>query len=67
MISRIIKLFYHDYSADHGGEDFGNEFDLVVSHKLSNSTSILAKFASFNSDSNKPDVDRFWMQLDYKF
>ena len=36
-------------------------------HKFSNSTSILAKFASFNSDSNKPDVDRFWMQLDYKF
>ena len=62
-----IKLFYHDYSSDHGGEDFGNEFDLVVSHKFNNSTSILAKFASFNSDSNKPDVDRFWMQLDYKF
>ena len=67
LFNTPIKLFYHDYSANEGGEDFGTEFDLVISHKISDATSILGKFASFSSDSSRPDIDRFWVQVDYKF
>ena len=63
-----VKLIYHEFESDEGGIDYGSEIDLVASYKISQNTTVLAKYANFESDwIGKPDVDKFWLQLDFKF
>ena len=63
-----VKLIYHDFESDEGGIDYGSEIDLVASYKISQNTTVLAKYANFESDwIGKPDVDRFWLQLHFKY
>ena len=63
-----VKLIYHDFESDEGGIDYGSEIDLVASYKISQNTTVLAKYADFESDwIGKPDVDKFWLQLHFKF
>lgn len=61
-----IKLIYHDFSAEKGGEDYGTEWDLVLSKGLGDHWKATAKFAHFDGES-MPDRDKVWVQLDYSF
>ena len=63
-----VKLIYHDFESDEGGIDYGSEIDLVASYKITENTTVLAKYANFESDwIGKSDVDRFWFQLHFKY
>ncbi|HQR74661.1 MAG TPA: hypothetical protein PLH07_05755 [Sulfurovum sp.] len=69
--------FYHDFSAqDTTGtntEDAGSEIDLLYTYDFSKKLGFLAKAAFFTGESNsvigaaRNDLDRYWVQLDYKF
>jgi len=58
------KAVYHWFDPDEGSRDFGEEFDAVVSKKLSENAEILAKYAYYNGDDAAfADRAKFWLQL----
>lgn len=61
--------FYHDYSADEGSADLGDEINVVIATKLSKKLGLVGKFADYNQgDVGSPTSrTRFSIQLDYNF
>jgi len=58
------KDVYHWFDPDHGSADFGEEFDAVVSKKLSDNATVLTKYAYYNGDDDAfADRVKFWLQL----
>ena len=62
-----FSLIYHDFSAQTGGSDYGNELDFVASWSFMKNYSVLAKFALFDGDSSIPDINKFWLMLSANF
>ncbi len=57
------KVAYHWFDPDEGSEDFGEEFDALISKKISDNMELLAKYAYYNGDSAFADRAKFWLQL----
>ena len=60
-------VIYHKFFAADGGDDFGNEVDVVLSKDLGKGLSAMAKYAYYWSDGAFPDIHRAVLQLEYKF
>jgi len=67
-----LSLTLHDFSADTGGTDYGNEIDFVAKWPLGKHYSVLGKFALYNADvsAGNPatgnlgqDTSKAWLQL----
>ncbi len=58
-------LIYHQFSADADSVDYGKEWDLSVSRKISERLAILAKLAAYRSDGFASDTDKFWLMASY--
>ncbi|MDJ0748121.1 MAG: alginate export family protein [Woeseiaceae bacterium] len=55
---------YHDFSPESGSGDFGTEFDVSASTKITDNYSILFKGAFFSSGSTSyPDTNKFWIMF----
>jgi len=62
------SLIYHQFSQETGGNDYGNEWDLVGKWPLSDNYSVLAKTAIFESeDGFSSDVNKVWLMLTADF
>lgn len=57
--------FYHQFTASRSGADYGDEFDLQLSRRLSDHLSALVKTAYFAGSLTTPDVRKLWLQLEY--
>jgi len=69
-----LTAFYHFFGTDKGPSDIGEEADLMAAYKLNKQITFIAKFAKYWSDENGPkatagnaDVQKFWLEADYKF
>ena len=68
-----MSLVYHDFSADNGSSDYGDEIDFVAKWGFGKYYSVLAKFALYSGDSEAPitflqaDVDKYWVMLTAAF
>jgi len=64
-----LKAVYHDYQAESGGMDYGDELNLVAVKKFGKHYTVLAKYATFDADSQSSykDKDKFWLQAGFKF
>ncbi|MFG0307249.1 MAG: hypothetical protein ACF8Q5_13650 [Phycisphaerales bacterium JB040] len=58
---------YHEFWSDEGGDDLGEEIDLVASKQLNPNWSVLLKGALYDGDSGQPDTTRFWVQTTLSF
>ena len=60
-----LGAYYHDFQAESSSDDFGSEIDLVASWPLDKHTTLMAEFASFDSNNSNryPDTDKFWLTL----
>ncbi len=61
---------YHEFEAETGAnDDLGSELDLLYATKLPgfNNVSALVKAAFYSKGDTGNDVDKYWVQLDYKF
>ena len=60
-----VKLgaFYHEFTAEDSGDDFGSEIDLVATWPASKYLTLQLKFASFSTDnaSRFDDTDKVWV------
>lgn len=58
---------WHDYRSDRGSLDLGSEFDAQLSWGFAPHWKALLKFAHFEAGDVAPDVDKFWLSLEYAF
>ena len=63
-------VWYHDFSSDEGGADWGEEFDAVIAKAieiegLPGNLSALAKYADYNAPTGGKDVERITVELNY--
>jgi hypothetical protein len=57
---------YHWFDPAGGGRDFGREIDAQLGRKFGRSLTAVAKAADFRAISpGRPDVRKFWLQLEY--
>ncbi|MFQ5635132.1 MAG: hypothetical protein ACE5G3_07360 [Gammaproteobacteria bacterium] len=61
------RLIYHDFSANSGGGDYGDEIDFVASWKLAQNYGVMVKFASYSADQFSSDTDKLWVMLTANF
>ncbi len=63
----LLKAVYHDFSADNGGADYGDEIDLLAVYPVNEKFKLLAKFADYSKDTFGVDTRRLWLQAEYAF
>ena len=58
------NVLYHDFSAQSGSVDYGNEIDASITRKFKQHFSVLLKVALFDTDSPAfGDTSKIWLQL----
>ncbi len=65
-----LKAVYHDYEAENGNVDYGDEWNFVAVKKFGKNYTVLAKYATFDVDNDwvgKDDKDKLWLQAGFKF
>ena len=62
-------LLYHDFQAESGSDNFGEEVDAAISRKFAEKYGVLFKAAWFNADNTAPyyDTTKLWVQLSADF
>ncbi len=63
----MLGVTWHDFSAERGGADFGDELDMVANFVLTKSLSLNLKFASFDGDSGLASRNKTWLSLTYAY
>jgi hypothetical protein len=58
--------FFHDFTADVGGADYGDELDLQVVARTERMT-LTAKYADYRANALFTDTDKLWLSVDYAF
>lgn len=56
-----LTAFFHDFEADFGGSDYGTEFNLVVSAKLTEHYTLGLKLADYKSEGFSNDTTKGWL------
>jgi hypothetical protein len=54
---------YHDFSAEAGSQDWGNEIDLSANRSLGDRYAVLFKAAFYDADQHATDTNIFWIML----
>ncbi len=67
-----LKAVYHDYEAESGSVNYGDEWNLVAVKKFGKNYTVLAKYAAFDIDNDwkttaRDDKDKLWLQAGFKF
>lgn len=63
-----LKFVYHEFQGETGGADYGHEYNVVASKKLSNNFVVLAKYAHYEEgDVGRAGRTRFWLQLAFNY
>lgn len=57
---------YHEFDSDFGNQDYGTEFDAVVSAKFGK-VEVLAKYGNYQTQGFGPDTTRFTLQAEFSF
>lgn len=58
-----VDLIYHDFEADVGDSDYGNEFDVMLTKKFGSHYILQAAYANYDADEYKTDTEKFWLQF----
>jgi hypothetical protein len=62
-----LAAVYHDFSADNGSADYGDEWDFLATRSFGKLYSVLLKYATYSADSHATDTDKFWLALGLRF
>jgi hypothetical protein len=65
FLGGTFGLYYHDFDAESGSGDYGEEIDASAMWKFADHYSVLLKAANFDADSSSSltDSTKFWVQL----
>ena len=59
----IVQVRYHDFQAEDGSDNYGDEIDLEVSYKYNERLKLSAYLASFDGSSGFSDTTKVWLQF----
>lgn len=62
-----LDLIYHNFKADEGNSDYGNEFDTMLTKKFGSHYTLQAVYADYNASDYKVDTRKFWLQFTVTF
>jgi hypothetical protein len=62
-----FTVVYHDFSAEIGGADYGDEIDMSASWRLGDNYSLLLKLANYSADTFATDTEKVWVMLSASF
>jgi len=57
---------YHDFSADDGGMDYGDELGILAARTFKKHYGVGVKYAMFDGDDGMADVDKLWVWFQVK-
>ena len=60
-------VIYHDFEADEGGANYGDEIDVVIAKQVHKNVHLLFKYANYNADDFGTDTEKAWLQLTINF
>ena len=58
---------FHDFRADSGGADYGQEVGLSVTYALRDNLSLLFKIANYSADAHATDTTKAWLMFDWRW
>ena len=58
---------FHDFRADSGGADYGQELGVAVTYSLRDNLSLLFKIANYSADAHATDTTKAWLMFDWKW
>ncbi|MCQ4345847.1 alginate export family protein [Pseudomonas stutzeri] len=69
LLGGTLQAWYHDFSADRGGDRYGHEFDLSYGRAIPGVKGLsgLVKYARYDADAFAVDTDKLWLQLQYVY
>lgn len=59
-------LAFHDFQADHGSADYGQEWNGQLVCPLAKGLTALLKYADYRRDSFARDTRKLWLHLEFK-
>lgn len=62
-----LAAVYHQFDAEEGSADYGNELGLVANYQPSKNYTITAKYATYDAETHASDTDKFWLQILAKY
>lgn len=62
-----FAVWYHDFDAEFGTEDLGEEFDFLIATKPWKGVSLSVKYARFSGADVRPNVSKLWLTLGFNF
>jgi hypothetical protein len=64
-----LRFVFHKFDADHGGADFGQEYDVVASKKFGKYWNALVKYAYYDGKAAPAafNLQKFWAQVEFNF
>ncbi len=58
---------FHDFRADSGGADYGQELGLSITYPVRDNLSLLFKVASYSADEFATDTTKAWLMFDWRW
>ena len=65
--SSKLDVIYHDLSAEKGSSDYGTEWDLSYTYKISKNYGLLLKAAFYEADEFATDTTKVWLMFTANF
>jgi len=67
-----FALIFHDFSPDSGNGEYGQELDVLWTHKVNKDLNVGVKYADYNADdaavgAQAPDTKKGWIWASYSF
>ena len=62
-----VGIIYHDFEAEEGSSDYGDEIDLVIAKQVHKNVHVLLKYANYNAENFGTDTQKAWLQVLMKF
>lgn len=61
------QAIWHDYNADRGGRNYGEELDAEVAYALSAHLSAAIAWADYNTSGFASDEQKLWLSMEYRY
>ncbi len=69
LLGGNLQAWYHDFRAERGSSQYGEEIDLAYAHAIPGVKGLtgLVKYASYDADDYQVDTDKIWLQAQYSY
>jgi hypothetical protein len=69
LLGGSLAAWYHDFSAEQGGSQYGDEIDVSYAHPIPGVKGLvgLVKYARYDADDFAVDTDKLWLQAQYSY